>query len=125
MIFLGDYIEEKVEEGALQFSADQILKVGYEVAKGLEYLHHTVYILHGDIKSYNILVSRDLKTVKICDFGVAIPLTKALEIDTSMDEFMYIGTQCWSAPEVLEGNLFFGMSFYSFTKYLISQSSIQ
>ncbi|KAJ8680034.1 hypothetical protein QAD02_015821 [Eretmocerus hayati] len=100
-ISLGDMIEEKVETGDPQFSADEILQIGYEIAKGLEYLHHTAFILHGDIKSYNILISKDYNIVKICDFGVSAPLTKALEIDTSSEEFTYIGTQCWSAPEVI------------------------
>ncbi|XP_001599799.1 lymphokine-activated killer T-cell-originated protein kinase [Nasonia vitripennis] len=100
-ISLGDLIEERVEAGEDQFPANDILKIGYEIAKGLEYLHHTAYILHGDMKSYNVLVTKDYSVVKICDFGVSVPLTKALEIDTSTDEFMYIGTQCWSAPEVI------------------------
>ena len=55
------------------------------------------------MKSYNILISRNLNIIKICDFGVSVPLTKALEMDTSTGEFMYIGTQCWSAPEVING----------------------
>lgn len=96
-------IEERVEAGEVQFNADEILKVGYEIAKGLEYLHHTAYVLHGDVKSYNILTTRRLETVKICDFGVSVPLTRALEMDTSTGEFMYIGTQCWSAPEIING----------------------
>ena len=100
---LGDLIEERIETGELQFPAADILKVGYEVAKGLEYLHHTAYVLHGDMKSYNILVSRNLTSVKICDFGVSVPMTKALEIDTSSGEYMYIGTECWSAPEIING----------------------
>ena len=96
------------------------MNVAYEVAKGLEYLHHSAYILHGDIKSYNILISKDLKSVKICDFGVSIPLTKALEIDTSTGEYNYIGTQCWSAPEIINGNI----SNYSYIIFLIYYISI-
>ncbi|XP_058791465.1 lymphokine-activated killer T-cell-originated protein kinase [Phymastichus coffea] len=103
-ISLGDLIEEKLEAGEVEFPANIILKIGFEIAKGLEYLHHTAYVLHGDIKSYNILTTKDYKTVKICDFGVSIPLTKALEMDTSTGEFMYIGTQCWSAPEIINEN---------------------
>lgn len=100
-ISLGDLIEEKVEAGEPPFSAEKILKIGYEIAKGLEYLHHTAYILHGDIKSYNILISKDHDIVKICDFGVSVPLNNSLEMDTSSEEFTYIGTRCWSAPEVI------------------------
>lgn len=100
----GDLIEQRVEDGEPQFPAAEILKIGYEIAKGLEYLHHEVFLLHGDMKSYNILISLDHSTVKICDFGVSVPLTKALEIDQSSQEHMYIGTQCWSAPEIIHGS---------------------
>lgn len=75
----------------------------YEITKGLEYLHHIAYILHGDIKSYNILISSDYKIVKLCDFGVSLPLTETLEVDTSNGNFNYIGTECWSAPEIIFG----------------------
>ncbi|XP_011502812.1 PREDICTED: lymphokine-activated killer T-cell-originated protein kinase [Ceratosolen solmsi marchali] len=100
-ISLGDLIEEKVDAGEPQFSAEKILKISYEIVKGLEYLHHTAYILHGDIKSYNILISKDHNIVKICDFGVSVPLNKSLEVDMKNGEFSYIGTRCWSAPEVI------------------------
>lgn len=73
------------------------------MAKGLEYLHHEAHILHGDIKSFNVLISKDRNVVKLCDFGVSVPLNKSLEMDVSKAEFSYVGTECWSAPEVLEG----------------------
>ncbi|XP_015111460.1 lymphokine-activated killer T-cell-originated protein kinase homolog [Diachasma alloeum] len=99
-VSLGDMIEERVENGLPHFRAREIEGIGFEVAKGLEYLHHTAHILHGDLKSYNILVSKDLKIVKICDFGVSVPLTKTLELDKSTADFVYTGTECWNAPEV-------------------------
>lgn len=36
-------------------------------------LHHMIkcQVVHGDIKLDNILVTKDLKTVQICDFGTA------------------------------------------------------
>ncbi|XP_014206137.1 lymphokine-activated killer T-cell-originated protein kinase [Copidosoma floridanum] len=99
-ISLGDLIEEKVEGGEMQFSANEILKIGFEIAKGLEYLHHSAYILHGDMKSFNILLSRNYSIVKICDFGVSMPLTENLEVDMTK-KCEYVGTPCWTAPEVL------------------------
>lgn len=101
-ISLGDLIESKVDKGEDIFPAKDILHVGYEMAKGLDYLHNTMHILHGDMKSFNVLVSNDLKKVKLCDFGVSIPLTETLEMKDPRGKFNYVGTECWSAPEVLK-----------------------
>ncbi|XP_012275105.1 lymphokine-activated killer T-cell-originated protein kinase [Orussus abietinus] len=98
---LGDLIEEMVEADKRSFPASDILKISFEVAKGLEYLHHTAHILHGDVKSFNILVSDNCNVVKLCDFGVSVPLTDSLEMDTSKGKYTYIGTECWSPPEVI------------------------
>lgn len=98
-------IEER--DGEL-FAAKEILRIGYEIAKGLEYLHHTAFILHGDIKSYNVLVSFDYKIVKLCDFGVSLCLNKdTLEIDKKKGNEHYTGTECWNAPEILSGINFY------------------
>lgn len=101
---LGDKIEERqdlVEDEP--FPAKDIMKVGFEIAKGLKYLHHTAYILHGDIKSWNVLVSHDFNVVKLCDFGTALPLTESLELDSSKGNFSYVGTECWNPPEIIFG----------------------
>ncbi|XP_029174190.1 lymphokine-activated killer T-cell-originated protein kinase [Nylanderia fulva] len=99
---LGDMIEERIDRlGDEPFPAKNIMRVGFEIAKGLKYLHHTAYILHGDIKSWNILVSDDFNVVKLCDFGTALPLTESLELDSSKGNFSYVGTQCWNPPEII------------------------
>lgn len=95
-----------VEEGNPPFPAKDIQTIAFEVAKGLEYLHHSMNVLHGDIKSYNILLTKDYKSVKLCDFGVSLPLTKDLQLDTKNNQLRYYGTECWNAPEVFTG-LFF------------------
>src|SRR5688500_6973861 len=49
---------------------DQALNYIEQVCAGLDYAHrHT--IIHRDIKPQNLLLTSDLKTVKIADFGVA------------------------------------------------------
>lgn len=103
-ISLGDMIEEKAENVDGPFEASEIQNVTFEIAKGLHYLHYSVHILHGDIKSYNILVSKNLNTVKICDFGVSVPITDNLELDKSNGDFVYTGTECWNAPEIINGH---------------------
>lgn len=54
--------------------ADEVMHCGLAIARGLAYMHVEHKLLHGDIKSANVLVSRDLKTVKICDLGVSLRL---------------------------------------------------
>lgn len=45
---------EKQEGGA--FPAPIIEKVAVEVAKALDYIHNVVHLLHGDVKSPNVLI---------------------------------------------------------------------
>lgn len=49
------------------------MKISYELALGLKYLHDRS-IIHRDLKLGNILLAND-HTVKICDFGLAAKLT--------------------------------------------------
>jgi serine/threonine protein kinase len=42
----------------------------------------------------------DFEVIKLCDFGVAVPLKANGEIDTEAGS-EYVGTVLWSAPEVL------------------------
>lgn len=102
----GDKIEARQEEGGGPFPPGKIMTVAREVANALEYLHHEVHLLHGDIKSYNILLSNDWKLVKVCDFGVSVPLNKDLQMDDSKKDVVYTGTKCWNAPEVIFGKDF-------------------
>lgn len=46
------------------------LRLMYQILHGLKFLHDHNYI-HGDLRPDNILLSEDLKTVKICDFGLS------------------------------------------------------
>lgn len=44
----------------------------------------TMQILHGDMKSYNILVNGDFVICKLCDFGVCLPLDENGVFDKRM-----------------------------------------
>ncbi|KAL4436406.1 hypothetical protein ABPG77_009968 [Micractinium sp. CCAP 211/92] len=72
-------------------------RVLYDVAKGLCYLHHR-RIVHLDLKSANILLSRH-GTAKICDIGMA----RVLGNKEYLSMLSGMGTFAWSAPEVLSG----------------------
>lgn len=40
----------------------------------LQYLHNEKKLLHGDMKSCNVVIKGDFETIKICDVGVSLQL---------------------------------------------------
>lgn len=101
---LGDMIEKRIETNSEPFLPRQMLKVCADIASALHYLHMTMQILHGDMKSYNILVNGDFVICKLCDFGVCLPLDENGVFDKRMaGKATYFGTEAWSAPEVIHG----------------------
>ncbi|KAM4797766.1 lymphokine-activated killer T-cell-originated protein kinase-like, partial [Urocitellus parryii] len=71
---LNDLIEERNKDSQDAFPAAVILKVALNMARGLKYLHQEKKLLHGDIKSSNVVIKGDFETIKICDVGVSLPL---------------------------------------------------
>lgn len=53
---LGDLIEERREKSMRRFSPQEILKVAKGMVQGLLYLHTEAHLIHGDIKSFNVLI---------------------------------------------------------------------
>ncbi|GCC16830.1 lymphokine-activated killer T-cell-originated protein kinase homolog [Chiloscyllium punctatum] len=99
---LNDLIEERKENGKEPFPASTILKVALHVAYGLKYLHNEKRLLHGDIKSCNIVIKGDFQTIKICDVGVSLKLDENMQV--SDPKVSYIGTEPWKPKEALEEN---------------------
>ncbi|XP_075970008.1 lymphokine-activated killer T-cell-originated protein kinase-like [Anticarsia gemmatalis] len=101
---LGDMIEKRIEDDGEIFLPRQILKVASDISSALDYLHTKIQILHGDMKSYNILVNGDFVVCKLCDFGVTLPLDENGVVDRQKaGKAVYFGTEAWSAPEVIHG----------------------
>ncbi|XP_030051404.1 lymphokine-activated killer T-cell-originated protein kinase [Microcaecilia unicolor] len=97
---LNDLIELKHEKGEGSFPAATILKVALHMARGLKYLHNEKKLLHGDIKSSNVVIKGDFETIKICDVGVSLPLDENMMVsDPTMH---YIGTEPWKPKEALD-----------------------
>eukprot|EP00771_Trimastix_marina_P001597 gnl/Trimastix_PCT/2679.p1 GENE.gnl/Trimastix_PCT/2679~~gnl/Trimastix_PCT/2679.p1 ORF type:complete len:895 (+),score=154.66 gnl/Trimastix_PCT/2679:447-3131(+) len=69
-----------------------------EAASGMAYLH-TMGALHRDLKSGNLLVTRD-GHIKVTDFGSARFIRELVNASISMT---FCGTPAWTAPEVLMG----------------------
>ncbi|KAM6221661.1 lymphokine-activated killer T-cell-originated protein kinase isoform 1-T1 [Rhynchocyon petersi] len=108
---LNDLIEERNEGSRDPFPAATILKVALNMARGLKYLHQEKKLLHGDIKSSNVVIKGDFETIKICDVGVSLPLDEnmtgkpfSLHVTVSVTdpEACYIGTEPWKPKEALE-----------------------
>ncbi|XP_062293455.1 lymphokine-activated killer T-cell-originated protein kinase homolog isoform X1 [Scomber scombrus] len=97
---LNDLIEKRKEDGLGAFPAANIQKVALHVARGLQYLHNEKKLLHGDMKSCNVVIKGDFETVKICDVGVSLQLDENMRV--SDPEAEYIGTEPWKPKEALE-----------------------
>ena len=67
-----------------------------EILKGLKFVHKQ-HRIHRDIKSDNILISKD-GLIKLGDFGFAAQLTQEQEQRVSV-----VGTPAWMAPELIMG----------------------
>ncbi|XP_009870353.1 PREDICTED: lymphokine-activated killer T-cell-originated protein kinase, partial [Apaloderma vittatum] len=97
---LNDLIEERSAQRLGPFPAATIFQVALSMARGLKYLHNDKKLLHGDIKSSNVVVKGDFEAVKICDVGVSLPLDENMTV--SDPEMCYVGTEPWKPKEALE-----------------------
>ena len=70
------------------------------MAEALDYLHTEKQLMHGDLKSANVLIVDHFSGVKLCDFGVTLPVNS--EGKASDPSTNYIGTEAWSPMEVGE-----------------------
>jgi serine/threonine protein kinase len=71
------------------------LSILREICDGLQYMHSNGMV-HGDIKSLNVLLGKD-KSAKLCDFGLTtMQLSSTTLMTTSTG-----GTLAWSAPEIV------------------------
>ncbi|NXP71633.1 TOPK kinase, partial [Ramphastos sulfuratus] len=97
---LNDLIEERNAKKLGPFPAANIFKVALSMARGLEYLHNEKHLLHGDIKSPNVVIKGDFEAIKICDVGVSLPLNENMTV--SDPEMCYVGTEPWKPREALQ-----------------------
>lgn len=99
---LGSILEERLDAGENELPAKYIKKMLIDISSALDYLHSEAMLLHGDLKSHNILIKGDFEVCKLCDFGVCLPLNKEGKIDFRENPCLqYVGTTLWCAPEVI------------------------
>jgi len=95
----GGNLFRQLHEKKFKYSGQQKLHLAKEVAMGLSYLH-SLRIIHRDLSSRNLLLSKDLFHVKIADFGCARRMASDSYNSTTIS-----GSPAWMAPEQLRGGL--------------------
>lgn len=99
---LGMLLEQRMEEGLSSLAAQRIKRMMLDISCALDFLHTDAMMLHGDLKSHNILVKGDFEICKLCDFGVSLPLNQDGNVNFKENPHLdYVGTNLWSAPEVI------------------------
>ncbi|XP_035891161.1 serine/threonine-protein kinase PKH1-like [Anopheles stephensi] len=103
---LAAILAQRYKDNLGPLEAPKAMKAAFSILGALDYLHTSVLMLHGDLKSFNVLVVGDFKNVKICGLG---PLSKSLNPDGTLDtdsnaENDMVGVGLWSAPEVFVKN---------------------
>jgi serine/threonine protein kinase len=85
----GGDLQKRCREGDL--TAKQAVSYLEQVCAGLRHAHRNG-IIHRDVKPQNLLLTRDLATVKIADFGVA-------RVHQSDSPITRVGTNIYAPPE--------------------------
>merc|ERR1719369_2022681 len=78
------------------FSDANIATITYQTLSCLDYIHK-LDIIHRDIKSDNVLLSRDGR-VKIADFGYSA--------HGGINHRTFVGTPYWMAPEIINAKTY-------------------
>ena len=96
----------------MQSIYDRVLQVqswSLDIMQALEHLHGLKpVVMHRDLKPANILVTRDRRSLKLTDFGLAKRFPRrslSSEVDCDLSAHgqpCFIGTPRFSAPEVLQ-----------------------
>ncbi|XP_013371221.1 PREDICTED: serine/threonine-protein kinase Nek5 isoform X3 [Chinchilla lanigera] len=92
----GDLMRRIHRQRGVLFGEDQILGWFVQISLGLKYIHDRK-IVHRDIKSQNIFLSKNGMVAKLGDFGVARVLNNSMEFARTR-----IGTPYYLSPEICQ-----------------------
>ncbi|VEL16238.1 unnamed protein product [Protopolystoma xenopodis] len=91
----GDLYSKINAQKGILFSEDQVMDYFVQISLGLKHIHDRM-ILHRDIKSQNIFLTKDDR-IKLGDFGIAKVLNSTLDLARTC-----IGTPYYLSPEICE-----------------------
>jgi NIMA (never in mitosis gene a)-related kinase len=91
---LFEYIQHR--NGRLM-DEEHILQIFAQIVSALHHVH-SLKILHRDLKTQNIMLSRKRNVIKVGDFGISKVLSSKI---TSAHTI--VGTPCYISPEICEG----------------------
>nr|XP_027784741.2 serine/threonine-protein kinase Nek5 isoform X1 [Marmota flaviventris] len=92
----GDLAKRILRQRGVLFSEDQILGWFIQISLGLKHIHDRK-ILHRDIKSQNIFLSKNGMVAKLGDFGIARVLNNSMELARTC-----VGTPYYLSPEICQ-----------------------
>ncbi|XP_049709264.1 serine/threonine-protein kinase Nek5 isoform X1 [Elephas maximus indicus] len=92
----GDLMKRIRRQRGVLFSEDQILGWFVQISLGLKHLHDRK-ILHRDIKTQNIFLSKNGMVAKLGDFGIARVLNNSMELAQTC-----VGTPYYLSPEICQ-----------------------
>lgn len=92
----GDLMQRIQRQRGVLFSEDQILCWFVQISLGLKHIHDKK-ILHRDIKSQNIFLSKSGMVAKLGDFGTARTLNDSMELAQTCT-----GTPYYLSPEICQ-----------------------
>ena len=98
----GGSLYNLLQQSTTILTDSQQIQIGFEVAAGLSHLHK-YRILHRDLKSINVLLTRYEYHAKLCDFGSINIRIAAEGVDEKVVSNTVVGTISWMSPEIFQG----------------------
>jgi len=104
-LLLGETLEERLHRAPALTNAE-IIRIGIEIAEGLEAAHRRD-LVHRDVKPANVWLEEPFASVRLLDLGLAREITKDSLLTHSG---MVMGTPAYMSPEQARGDRLDGRS---------------